>query len=85
MASLQNSIPVHAITPRRHGDGSVCKPMPASSSRSPASSDSGTSSTIRFCCTVVRTRRDPTRSAALATSTRIEPDTRPAIGLAPTK
>jgi hypothetical protein len=49
-----------------------------------STSDFGTSSTISFCCGVKRTRCEPTFSAASATATSVVPDTRPAIGAAPT-
>ncbi len=64
--------------------GSGARPASASSVRSLSTSDSGTSSTINFCCGVKRTRVEPARSAALATAVSIDPEARPATGAAPT-
>ena len=56
MASLQNSIPVHAMVPRRNREGAALRPSPSSSAVSSATCSSAMSSSTSFWCGVVRSR-----------------------------
>ena len=84
MASLQNSIPVQAIVPRRNSDGSASRSCAASSPTSGSTDAAGTSRISSFCSTVVRTRPEPYACASRATSTSCAPDVRPTGSATPT-
>ena len=83
IASLQNSIPVQAIVPRRNADGATSRSRVASSSASSVTRSSGTSRMSSFCWAVVRTRPDPYASARSATCQSRVPEVRPTLGATP--
>ena len=83
-ASLQNSMPVHAMVERRNGLGFACSPRGCTASISPSTVSSGTSSTSTFWCGVRRMRWEPAASAASARATSASPESRPAVSAKPT-
>lgn len=84
MASLQNSMPVQAMVPRRKVEGLALRSSASRDSTSESTRPSSTSRTIIFCSTVVRTRPEPCASARSATLVRMVPSTRPTRGAKPT-
>ena len=84
IASLQYSMPVQAIVPRRKrlGRGAQAELGEAGDERLDVVLGS-TSSTTSFWCGVVRTRREPCASARSARCVSIAPETRPTMGAAP--
>ena len=84
MASLQNSMPVQAIVPRRHADGRASRPIPRSAVTSSSVRSGATSSTSSFWYGVSRTRPLPCASTTSASCASWVPETRPTTGAAPT-
>ena len=66
MASLQNSMPVQAITERRQASGRADRPSASAPATRESTRDSSTSSTNSFCIGVVRSRFEPWASASSA-------------------
>ena len=66
MASLQYSMPVQAMVPRRNTDGRADRPRASSSATSGSTSSLATSSTTIFWCGVVRRRYEPRASRVSA-------------------
>ncbi len=84
IASLQNSMPVHAMVCLRNALGVTGRSARASSAASSAVRASGTSSITIFCSVVVRPRPLPYSVASLATSASESADIRPTRGAKPT-
>ena len=76
-ASLQNSMPVQAIVPRRNADGRTEKPNSSISATTVSIAADGTSSTTTPCCAVSRTRPFACRSDSSASSRSAVPLVRP--------
>ena len=85
MASLQNSIPVQAITERRQAFGRADSPISSAPATRASTRSGATSRTRIFCIGVVRSRYDPCASARSARSISFWPPVRPAMGDRPTK
>jgi hypothetical protein len=83
MASLQYSIPVQAIAPRRNVPGSASRPRLAMVATSASTWSAGIPTTTRLCSTVSRIPRPPAASTAPASAVRAVPDIRPTVGFAP--
>ncbi len=83
MASLQNSIPVHEMIPRRNVDAAVGRPTSASEADASSTLASGTPSTITFWRFVQRSSPEPNRSAMSATAIICSPLKRPRSVVAP--
>ena len=83
IASLQNSMPVQAITERRQASGRADRPSASAPATSESTWSPATSSTRIFCIGVVRSRVDPCASARSASLTRLLPLTRPATAEQP--
>ena len=78
IASLQNSMPVHAITERRQASRRADRPhLLDAGHRASRPVDSSRSSTSSFCIGVVRMRCEPCASATSASRNRLLPFTRP--------
>ena len=83
IASLQNSMPVHEMTPRRKVEARVGRPTSASEADASSTSASGTPSTMTFWRLVQRSSPDPKRSAMSATAIICSPEKRPRRVVAP--